>query len=164
MALSDLELVHRAGILLRRAEKTLSVAESCTGGMLGGLLTSAAGASDWFEGGVIAYSNRLKTDLLNVPETVIEGCGAVSREAAAAMAAGVMALTGTDLALAVTGIAGPGGGTGDKPVGTVCMALRGEDGCRTWKELFTGDRQEVRSTAVTFLLEELLLYLKESAE
>lgn len=163
MAPSDRELVLRTGILLRRAGKTLSVAESCTGGMLGGLLTSVAGASDWFAGGVIAYSNRLKVDLLNVPEAVIESSGAVSRRTAAAMAAGIMELAGADLALAVTGIAGPGGGTRDKPVGTVCMALCGEDGCRTWEELFTGDREEIRAGATSFIIGELHHYLKESA-
>ncbi|MFO8183128.1 MAG: CinA family protein [Candidatus Aegiribacteria sp.] len=161
MALSDRELVLRTGNLLRRAGKTLSVAESCTGGLLGGLLTSAAGASDWFAGGVIAYSNRLKVDLLNVPEAVIESTGAVSRRTAAAMAAGIMERAGTDLALAVTGIAGPGGGTPEKPVGTVCMALRGEDGCRTWEELFGGNREEVRTGASRFILRELHHYLRE---
>lgn len=164
MVHSDRELVLSTGNLLRRAGKTLSVAESCTGGMLGGLLTSVAGASDWFAGGVIAYSNRLKMDLLNVPESVIQSSGAVSRRTAAAMAAGIMERAGTDLAIAVTGIAGPGGGTADKPVGTVCMALGDEDGYRTWEELFTGDREEVRTAAISFILQELHLYLKGSAE
>lgn len=164
MALSDRELVLRTGNLLRRAGKTLSVAESCTGGILGGLFTSVAGASDWFAGGVIAYSNRLKVELLNVPEAVIESSGAVSRGTAAAMAAGIMELACTDLALAVTGVAGPGGGTPKKPVGTVCMALRSKDGCRTWEELFSGDREGIRTGASRFLLRELHLYLKESPE
>lgn len=164
MTPSDRDLVQRTGNLLHRAGKTLSVAESCTGGMLGGLLTSVAGASNWFAGGVIAYSNRLKTDLLNVPEAVIESTGAVSRRTAAAMAAGVMERTGTDLALAVTGIAGPSGGTPEKPVGTVCMALLDEDGCRTWEELFAGDREEIRIDASRFLVRELELYLEESVQ
>src|SRR5688500_528319 len=117
MANADLEVV--AGRDLAEAATTLSVAESCSGGLLGHLLTNVPGSSAYFLGGVIAYSDDLKRTLLGVPGEVIGQHGAVSAECALSMARGARRITGSDLALSITGIAGPGGGSPDKPVGTV---------------------------------------------
>jgi len=114
---------------LRRRGQSLAVAESCTGGGLGAALSAVPGASDVFWGGVIAYANAVKQQLLNVPAGVLQTCGAVSDPVAQAMAEGVRCATGADWGIAVTGIAGPGGGSADKPVGLVHIAIAGPDGC-----------------------------------
>ncbi|HOP06599.1 MAG TPA: competence/damage-inducible protein A [candidate division Zixibacteria bacterium] len=111
------------GQLLRDNDKTLAVAESCTAGMLGSRVTAVAGASDYFLGGIIAYANEVKTERLGVDAGIIEEHGAVSEECALAMASGCRNLFGSDYALSITGIAGPEGGTEDKPVGTVYVGL-----------------------------------------
>lgn len=111
------------GQLLRDNDKTLAVAESCTAGQLGSLITSVSGSSDYFLGGLIAYHNDVKTDRLDVSTDVLEAHGAVSEECATAMAAGCRKLFGCDYALSITGIAGPGGGTDEKPVGTTWIGL-----------------------------------------
>lgn len=116
---------------LRRRDQTLSVAESCTGGGLGAELTAVPGSSDVLLGGVIAYSNAIKNKVLGVPEALLEQVGAVSDPVAEAMAEGVRRLTGSDWSLAITGIAGPGGGTESKPVGLVHLAVAGPDGCES---------------------------------
>jgi len=113
------------GGMLRAAGATLTVAESCTGGLLGERLTRVAGSSDYFLGGAITYEDRLKTAMLGVPEALLAAHGAVSEEVARAMAAGVRARLGSDYGVAVTGIAGPGGGSEAKPVGTVHLAIAG---------------------------------------
>ena len=123
-----------ASVVLKRlgqAGQTLSVAESCTGGGLGASLTSVPGASSVMLGGVISYANAVKRDLLSVPAELLERHGAVSAPVAEAMALGVRRLTGSDWALSVTGIAGPDGGTPDKPVGLVFVGVAGPDGCST---------------------------------
>ncbi|MFU8886465.1 MAG: competence/damage-inducible protein A [Cyanobacteriota bacterium] len=114
---------------LRRRGQSLAVAESCTGGGLGAALAAVPGASDVFLGGVIAYANAVKQHLLDVPADVLQTCGAVSDPVARAMAEGVRRATGADWAMAVTGIAGPGGGGAEKPVGLVHIAIAGPDGC-----------------------------------
>ena len=116
---------------LRRRGQTLAVAESCTGGGLGAELTAVPGSSDVLLGGVIAYSNAVKSKVLDVPEALLEQVGAVSDPVAEAMAEGVRRLTGSDWSLAITGIAGPGGGTESKPVGLVHLAVAGPDGCES---------------------------------
>jgi PncC family amidohydrolase len=158
---SEFRIAEEIGKLLRSNGMTVSVAESCTGGMVGAILTSVAGASNWFAGGVTAYSDRIKVRLLSVSEDILSENGAVSRQTVEAMASGMMDLAGTDLALAVTGIAGPGGGTVEKPVGTVWMALCHGDIMLSWNELFAGGRDLVRSSASRCLLRELLKYLEE---
>ena len=116
---------------LRRRGQTLAVAESCTGGGLGAELTAVPGSSDVLLGGVIAYSNAVKSKVLGVPEALLEQVGAVSDPVAEAMAEGVRRLTDSDWSLAITGIAGPGGGTESKPVGLVHLAVAGPDGCES---------------------------------
>ena len=161
MDCSELALAEEVGILLRSRGLTLSVAESCTGGMLGSMLTSAAGASDWFVGGVTAYSGSLKISLLRVPEELLLEHGSVSRATAVAMASGIRNVSGSDLALSVTGIAGPGGGSEFKPVGMVFMALCHGQRISAWKEIFQGDRESVRKQASEYLLRKLIAYLRE---
>jgi nicotinamide-nucleotide amidase len=120
-------------------------------------LTETPGSSEWFECGWVTYSNESKTRLLGVPSDLIWRCGAVSEAVAAAMARGALEHSAADLAVAVTGIAGPGGGTADKPVGLVWFAWaeRGRD-CRTARQVFSGDRGEVRRAAVRWGLQQLL--------
>jgi len=131
----------------RRAGLSLGAAESCTGGLVGGRLTEIPGSSDVFLGGVICYANRLKTELLDVPAALIAGQGAVSEEVARAMAEGARARLGADLAVSVTGIAGPSGGTAEKPVGTVWFAVASPGKTDTRRIIFLGSRREIRERA-----------------
>lgn len=132
---------------LRSARETLAVAESCTGGWLGREITSVPGASAAFWGGVIAYDNAAKTGLLSVSPDTIAFHGAVSESTAVEMAEGIAGLSSATWAIAVTGLAGPAGGTEDKPVGTVCVAVAGPTRlCRTYR--LSGEREEVRRQAV----------------
>ncbi|MBD3319943.1 MAG: nicotinamide-nucleotide amidohydrolase family protein [Chitinivibrionales bacterium] len=139
----------------------LSVAESCTGGMIGQTLTSRPGASAWFAGGIIAYSNSVKQTLCNVSEGLLEKHGAVSPETAQAMALGVRRTIPSGCSLAVTGIAGPGGGTVQKPVGLVYIAVSVADMFDTSEHLFGGDRESIRSQTVIFALNKLHRMLRE---
>lgn len=138
--------------ILKSAGITCATAESCTGGGIGAALTSVAGSSEVFLGGVISYANVVKEQVLGVPAEVLAEHGAVSSETAAAMAQGARRLTGADLAVAVTGVAGPGGGSPEKPVGTVWFGLASAAGVRTEKKLFMGDRESVRAQTVTHAL------------
>ena len=140
---------RRVGAALSASGKTLAVAESCTGGLLGGAITSIPGSSLYFSGGVVAYGNSAKTSLLGVPPGLIAAHGAVSREVAVAMAEGALALFRADLAVAVTGVAGPGGGSRGKPVGTVWVAVAARDGVRyAHRFRFPGGREAVRRETV----------------
>jgi nicotinamide-nucleotide amidase len=127
--------------LLRRRGETLAVAESCTGGGLGAALAAVPGASDVFRGGVIAYANAVKQELLGVPAALLDSHGAVSDPVALAMAEGARRVTGASWAIAVTGIAGPGGGTVEKPVGLVHIAVAGPDGSRSEAVRFGSSRR-----------------------
>ena len=133
--------------------KRLAVGESCTGGLIAGRITAVPGASDVFVGGVVAYANGVKTDLLDVPAATLETHGAVSEEAVRAMAEGVQQRFAADASVAVTGIAGPGGGTPEKPVGTVWLAARLGSRTRTVKRVFPGDRGEIRGRAAQAALD-----------
>jgi len=148
------------GALLTEQKRTISVAESLTGGLVADRITNVPGSSAYFERGVIAYSNRSKTELLGVPEAVIREHGAVSREVALLMAEGVRRASGTDIGLATTGIAGPSGGTAAKPVGTVFIAV--SDGkrsiCRDFA--FKWDRRRVKEITTEWSLELTRRFLK----
>jgi len=137
---------------LLRAER-LAVGESCTGGLVAARITAVPGASEVFVGGVVAYANGVKTDLLDVPASTIEAHGAVSEEAVRAMAEGVQRRFDAGATIAVTGIAGPGGGTPEKPVGTVWLAARRGSETRAMKRVFPGDRGEVRARAAQAALD-----------
>jgi nicotinamide-nucleotide amidase len=134
---------------LRRASPRhrLAVAESCTGGLVGARITAIPGASDTFMGGVVAYADVVKTTALQVPMDTLAAHGAVSEETVCAMAEGAQRLFAVDTSIAVTGIAGPGGGTPEKPVGTVWLAARVHDRVRAIKRVFPGDRDEIRARA-----------------
>lgn len=135
---------------------TLATAESCTGGMIAAALTDIAGSSDVVERGLVTYSNRAKIELLGVPDGLIARHGAVSAEVARAMAEGALARAPVDLAVAVTGIAGPGGGSAEKPVGLVHLAIaRRGDIVRDERRVFPGDREAIRRATVTRALEML---------
>ena len=127
----------------------VATAESCTGGLVAGALTAIAGSSDVVERGFVTYSNEAKSELLGVPTDTIAAHGAVSAETAAAMAEGAVARAPVDLAVSVTGVAGPGGGSAEKPVGLVILGLARRDGsCRTERHMFAGDRLAVRRAAL----------------
>ena len=156
-----------ARIIAEMAERLLAgsrrlvTAESCTGGWIAKACTDVAGSSRWFQGGVVAYSNSLKAAFLGVPEGLLAQHGAVSEPVVRAMAAGALARTGSTVAVAVSGVAGPDGGTADKPVGTVWLAWawHEKDGSlriETRSERFAGGRDDVRRWTVRLALERLL--------
>jgi nicotinamide-nucleotide amidase len=147
---------------LRARGERLAVAESCTGGVLGSRLTAIPGASDTFVGGVIAYDNAVKTALLDVPDAMLAEQGAVSEAVVGAMAAGAQRRFGVAAALAVTGIAGPSGGTPEKPVGTVWIAARHGDRTRALMRIFPGARDEIRARSAQATLDLLRLALLEA--
>jgi len=139
--------------LLRAKRLRVATAESCTGGMVAAAITAVAGSSEVFEYGFVTYADRAKTALLGVPAALIAAVGAVSEEVAARMAAGALAASGADLAVSVTGIAGPGGGSAEKPVGTVWFGLATRGGeINTLRRVFEGDRAAVRLAAREFAL------------
>lgn len=142
--------------ILKEHGRMLATAESCTGGGLSYWLTSVPGSSDWFERGFVTYSNDAKIDMLQVDPLIIETHGAVSEVTAIAMADGVIKLSRANLGIAITGIAGPDGGSSEKPVGTVWIAWSGKH-FKTFAQhfVFTGDRQAVRLAAMTTALEKL---------
>lgn len=153
------EMEEVVGEMLLKSGKTLSVAESCTGGLIGNRLTDVAGSSQYFQGGVVSYSNEAKVDLLRVSPKTIEAHGAVSAETAREMAMGVRACMHTDLGLAVTGIAGPDGGSRDKPVGTVHVGLCCEKETFTGKYRFWGKRKQVKQNSAMMALDWVRRYL-----
>jgi PncC family amidohydrolase len=135
---------EKVGMLLKGKGMTISLAESCTGGLISKRITDIAGASDYFEIGVTTYSNKAKELFLAVPGELLARKGAVSREVAEAMATGVRKLASADVGLSVTGIAGPGGGTPEKPVGTVFIGVSWANRTLVRKSLFHGDRDAIR--------------------
>ena len=145
-------------LLARR--RTLSTAESCTGGLVGATLTSLPGSSAWYLGGVVAYSNPLKIRLLLVPPELIASHGAVSTETARAMAEGIRIATSADYSIALTGIAGPDGGTPAKPVGLVYIAVASPAGDTVYEHHFPGTRADIRAAATEAALRHLLATLQ----
>ena len=152
-----LALAGEVALLLTEKKITLAVAESCTGGALCQALTDIPGSSAWFDRGFISYSNQAKVDMLGVSFTLLDQYGAVSFETARAMVEGVHGRSNAELAIAITGIAGPEGGTAEKPVGTVFFGI-GQKGqaVKIDKRRFKGDREEVRARSVEFVLKALL--------
>ena len=151
----EITLEETIGNLLRERKQTLATAESCTAGLLAGRITDIPGSSDYFDRGVVTYSNRSKTELLGVPEDTIEKYGAVSKETAEAMALGIRRKAGVDYGVSVTGVAGPGGGTKEKPVGTVFIAVASADGIVSRKFSMARDREINRRRSVYAALEML---------
>ena len=145
-------IAERLVELLMARGLTCTTAESCTGGGVGAALTAVPGSSAVFLGGVVSYANAVKRDVLGVSAATLDTVGAVSPETAAQMADGVRRLAKADLAVSVTGIAGPGGGSAEKPVGLVWFGLATPDGTRTERAIFAGDRAAVRAKAVTHAL------------
>ena len=150
-------LAGELGALLASRKWRVTTAESCTGGLVAGAITAVAGSSGWFDVGYVTYSDAAKRALLGVPETLLATHGAVSEPAAMAMGQGALAASGADLAVAVTGIAGPGGGSQAKPVGTVCFAWTLAGGnARVVTRRFDGDRAAIRRASVVEALEGLV--------
>jgi nicotinamide-nucleotide amidase len=141
------------GEMLRECGATLSVAESCTGGLLGAKITSVAGSSDYFAGGLLTYQTAMKTRLAGVDAALLEQFGAVSEEAAKAMAVGARERTGSTYAVSITGVAGPGGGTVAVPVGAIVFGFAGPDGVEARRVQMPGDRELVRKFAVQTALD-----------
>lgn len=156
--------VRTLATLLIRREQKLVTAESCTGGLIAGALTALAGSSVWFERGWVTYSNAAKTAELGVSTALIDAHGAVSEDVAAAMAAGARTMAKVDYAIAVTGIAGPDGGTPDKPVGTVCFGWATPTQTQTETHRFSGDRQQVREQSVAHALAGLIALLMDATD
>ena len=141
--------------LLKHRQKVCT-AESCTGGLIAKTFTDLAGSSDWFERGFVTYSNAAKKEMLAVPVSLIDDYGAVSEAVATAMASGALRHSKADYSIAVTGVAGPGGGSDDKPVGTVWIAVASAEQMVARRYQFDGDRQAVRTATMQTALELLL--------
>jgi nicotinamide-nucleotide amidase len=159
---SELEdLAAELGRALERSRLQLATAESCTGGWVARVLTAVPGSSNWFERGFVTYSNAAKTEMLDVSADILTRHGAVSEPAVCAMAEGALARSRAQVAVAITGIAGPTGGTADKPVGTVWFAwVRAGEATRAQCRWFEGDRETVRRQAVAVALDGVRMLLK----
>jgi nicotinamide-nucleotide amidase len=159
------ELVAKARLVIKAcqaAEMTVALAESCTGGLVSAALTAIPGASAWVERGFVTYSNLAKTEMLGVPEPLIERWGAVSEEVARAMAEGALVQSGASVSVAVTGIAGPTGGSPDKPVGTVHVAAAAKGSPTLHQRLLIGgDRDAVRLSSALAAMDLLIRRLRE---
>ena len=155
------KLAQAVGQLLKKNRQVLVTAESCTGGWAAQVVTSVAGSSDWFERGFVTYSNDSKRELLGVAEATLEKRGAVSEETAREMALGALARSKASLALAITGVAAPAGGSKEKPVGTVCLAWALGETVHSETRRFDGDRESVRRQSVVRALEGVIELLEE---
>ena len=150
-------LARRLGTACKRRGVTVATAESCTGGGVAQAITRIAGSSEWFERGFVTYTNRAKEEMLGVPHATLVAHGAVSEEVASEMAAGALARSPADVAVAITGIAGPGGGTSEKPVGLVWFAWTHRGGpVQARRFFFTGDRAAVREQSVAVAIRGLI--------
>lgn len=147
------QLAQEVGQALIAKKLMLSFAESCTGGLASVIITNIPGSSAWFDGGVVTYSNQAKQDLIGVSGESLRQYGAVSEQVASEMAIGLLKQGRADIVVSVTGIAGPDGGTSEKPVGTVCFAWASKNlPIKTQRSLFTGSRQEIRQQSVRAML------------
>lgn len=160
----EAEIIQDLATQLRRRGWLLATAESCTGGLIAAACTDLAGSSDWFERGFVTYSNAAKTELLGVPPALIEQHGAVSEPVARAMVAGAVAHSAAHVSVAVTGIAGPTGGSEDKPVGTVWFGWCVGGQCSTERQLFAGDRASVRTQSAQHALAGMLARVRVVAD
>ncbi len=156
-------LAEEIGLLLQAHGQRVTVAESCTGGLICGAITDIAGSSGWFERGYVVYSNDAKQQMLGVPQALLEEYGAVSGPVVESMARQARETARADWALAVSGIAGPGGGNAEKPVGLVWFAWIGPGVARSESCIFSGDRAAVRAQTVQHSLERLLDLIEEQA-
>jgi len=154
--LNNSQRVKKLVSLLRARGQTVAFAESCTGGLVAASLAAESGVSDIFHGGVVAYSNDVKTEVLGVPESVIRQLGAVSTTTAVAMARGVSRVIDATWGASITGVAGPSGGTVHKPVGTVCFAIVGPGVEWSSQQHFSGDRNAVQAQSARFLIDSLI--------
>jgi nicotinamide-nucleotide amidase len=148
---------------LRQKKWTIALAESCTGGLLSATFAEMAGVSDVFLGSVVSYSNEMKKDVLNVNESTLKAVGAVSEETAREMARGILLVAKSDCCIAITGIAGPSGGSVQKPVGTVFVAIKGPDFEKVERKLFAGSRSEIQRQSVECGISSLLNQLVSGA-
>ncbi len=151
----------RIGQALRRRGWTLSLAESCTGGLVSHRVTNVAGSSDYYRGGIVSYANQAKVGLLGVRPETLAAHGAVSRETALEMAAGARQALAADVGLSVTGIAGPGGGSPDKPVGLTWIAVNTPEGQTAERQVWSGDRESVKCQSAEAALVLLLRALED---
>jgi PncC family amidohydrolase len=156
-----MKLVNKVSDELKKQKRTIATAESCTGGLLAHTLTNISGSSEYFDRGVISYSNKSKQDLLGVPDQLLAQHGAVSKEVAESMANGIRKNASVHYGLATTGIAGPTGGTTEKPVGLVFIAIATKDIVHVKHFLFSGDRFANKKSTVTAALEFLLEILTQ---
>jgi len=154
------ELARRIGERLKAARAMLATAESCTGGWAAQVVTSVAGSSEWFERGFVTYSNAAKEELLGVRAETLKRHGAVSEETAREMARGALERSRASVALSITGVAGPGGGSADKPVGMICLAWARGGEVRSETRHLSGDRASVRRQSVILALEGVLKTLE----
>lgn len=157
-------LVALLADLLRGKQWMMATAESCTGGLIAGACTDLAGSSDWFERGFVTYSNAAKTELLGVDAALIAAHGAVSEPVARAMAEGAVAHSLAQVAVAVTGVAGPSGGSADKPVGTVWFGWSVGGQLRSERRRFDGDRATVRAATVHYALQSLVHFIRNPSQ
>ena len=161
---SELETTARElAELLQKKELRLATAESCTGGWVSQLLTSIPGSSEWFEGAIVSYSNKMKHNLLAVPDEQLEQFGAVSQPVVESMARGAVKTLNVPLSISVSGIAGPGGGSEDKPVGTVWIGWCFDNRTSSERFLFQGSRTQVRKQAVLAALNGLIKVIQAIA-
>ncbi|MGC1182651.1 CinA family protein [Legionella sp.] len=156
------EFIKEIAVILKEKNWQLVTAESCTGGLVASMLTEISGSSVWFERGFVTYSNLAKEEMLAVSKQILNEYGAVSEPVAAAMAAGALHFSAGQIALSITGIAGPEGGTSKKPVGTVCFgwAIQGLKPIKTVTKQFSGNRQEIRLASCQEALSGVLSILK----
>ena len=153
------KLAEQLGRYLKANNKTIATAESCTGGWISQVITEVPGSSAWFDRGFVTYSNSAKVQMLNVNPHTLDTYGAVSAETAAEMAAGVLSHSNADVAVAVTGIAGPEGGTPEKPVGTVFIAWADKKGAvKVVRKQFSGNRRQIRAQTVQSAIEGIWLF------
>lgn len=156
----DNSLELRVATLLKQKKLTLSTAESCTGGLISHLITNVAGSSEYFMGGIVCYSNESKANLLNVSWATLNTNGAVSKETVIEMAIGARKKLNTDIAISVSGVAGPGGGTNEKPVGTVWVGLATKSQVEAWHFIWDGNREQNKIDSAEAALKIIIEHLE----